>query len=55
MKNIEKEIIGNDMKNYINFVKKNLKRKMKKGEKYDLIFEVKVEDIRSNINEQKIR
>ena len=35
MKNIgEKEIIGNDMKNYINFVKKNLKRKMKKGEKY---------------------
>ena len=35
MKNIgEKEIIGNDMKSYINFVKKNLKRKMKKGEKY---------------------
>lgn len=37
MKNIgEKEIIGNDMKKYINVVKKNLKRKMIKGEKYYL-------------------
>ena len=34
MKNTEKEKIGNDMKSYINIVKKNLKRKMIKGEKY---------------------